>query len=218
MALNPVRLFADILHLASILIILLKLRTVKNCSGVSLKTQELYALVFVCRYLDLLWNHDSLYLVFMKLFFLSTSLAIVYLMRTSLRHTYDAEHDTFRVIFLIAPSAALALIYFLLEYPTSFYELIWSFSIFLEAVAILPQLFLLQRTGEISNINSHYIFCLGAYRALYLINWVWRYFAHDGTTQWIVWLSGIAQTIIYCDFFYYYIQSKYYNKKMELPK
>ena len=51
----------------------------------------------------------------------------------------------------------------------------WSFSIFLEAVAILPQMFLLQRLGEAETITTHYIFALGAYRALYLLNWIYRY-------------------------------------------
>jgi len=51
----------------------------------------------------------------------------------------------------------------------------WSFSIFLEAVAILPQLFLLQRTGEAETITTHYLAALGAYRAFYIPNWIYRY-------------------------------------------
>ena len=54
-------------------------------------------------------------------------------------------------------------------------EILWAFSIYLEAVAILPQLFMLQRTGEAENITTHYLFALGAYRALYVPNWVYRY-------------------------------------------
>ena len=47
-------------------------------------------------------------------------------------------------------------------------EILWSFSIFLESVAILPQLFMLSRTGEAETITTHYLFALGAYRALYI--------------------------------------------------
>ena len=43
------------------------------------------------------------------------------------------------------------------------------------AVAILPQLFMLQRTGEAETITTHYLFALGAYRALYIPNWIYRY-------------------------------------------
>lgn len=53
-------------------------------------------------------------------------------------------------------------------------EILWAFSIYLEAVGILPQLFMLQRTGEAENITTHYLFALGAYRALYIPNWVYR--------------------------------------------
>lgn len=55
-----------------------------------------------------------------------------------------------------------------------FSEILWSFSIFLEAVAILPQLFMLQRTGEAETITTHYLAALGAYRALYIPNWIYR--------------------------------------------
>lgn len=32
-----------------------------RCAGISLKTQFLYALVFLCRYVDLFWNFASMY-------------------------------------------------------------------------------------------------------------------------------------------------------------
>lgn len=89
----------------------------------------------------------------------------------------------------------------------SIQEILWAFSIYLESVAILPQLFLLQRTGEVEILTSDYIAALGAYRAFYLLNWIYRFFFDPNYhSQWIVWISGFIQTAIYCDFFYYYIQ------------
>jgi ER lumen protein retaining receptor len=32
-----------------------------------------------------------------------------------------------------------------------------------------------------------------------------------------VWISGIVQTAIYCDFFYYYIKAWQNNEKLNLP-
>ena len=52
------------------------------------------------------------------------------------------------------------------------FQILWTFSIYLEAVAILPQLFMVSKTGEAESITSHYLFALGSYRALYIINWV----------------------------------------------
>ena len=47
---------------------------------------------------------------------------------------------------------------------------------------------------------------MGMYRAFYLLNWVWRYMMQEGYSDWIVWVVGIVQTILYLDFFYYYIK------------
>lgn len=81
--------------------------------------------------------------------------------------------------------------------------MLWAFSIWLEAVAILPQLFMLQRTGEAETITTHYLFALGAYRALYIPNWIYKYFVGE-RVELIAVVAGLAQTVLYSDFFYIY--------------
>jgi len=83
-------------------------------------------------------------------------------------------------------------------------QILWTFSIYLESVAILPQLFLVSKTGEAETITSHYLMALGSYRALYLINWIWRYY-FEGFYDLIAIVAGIVQTVLYCDFFYLYV-------------
>lgn len=87
------------------------------------------------------------------------------------RPTQDASLDTFRLDYLIPPVCLLALIF---NYEYSPFELVWSFSIWLESVAILPQLFMLQRTGQAEAITTHYLAALGLYRGLYIPNWIYR--------------------------------------------
>ncbi|GFH18403.1 ER lumen protein-retaining receptor, partial [Haematococcus lacustris] len=146
-------------HLLSIVVLLLKINGMKSCRGVSRKTQELYALVFLTRYLDLFTNFISLYNTIMKLVFLGTSGTILYLMRYHkvIKVTYDKDQDTFRYQFLILPCAVLAL---LINNERTPLEVLWTFSIYLEAVAILPQLILLQRTQNIDNLTGNYVFLL----------------------------------------------------------
>jgi ER lumen protein retaining receptor len=50
-------------------------------SGISFKTQALYVAVFVARYPDLVYHYISIYNSAMKLFFISSSCYILYLMR-----------------------------------------------------------------------------------------------------------------------------------------
>lgn len=80
--------------------------------GISLKTQELYALVFMTRYLDLFTDFISVYNTIMKLVFIASSLAIVWCMRMHrvVRRSYDKDLDTFRHYFLILASFILALL------------------------------------------------------------------------------------------------------------
>ncbi len=68
----------------------------------------------------------------------------------------------------------------------------------------MPQLIILQRYREIENLTSNYVFLLGAYRFFYILNWIVRYITEDGYQNWIVWISGVVQTGLYLDFFYYY--------------
>lgn len=217
---NIFRISADMLHVMSICILLLKIKQVQSCAGLSLKTMILYATVFSCRYLDLFTNFYSMYNTVLKILFLGTSYYVCYLVKMDpvISATYDEEKkDTFKVPFLLAPCVALA---FLTAVDWSLLELLWTFSIYLEAVAILPQLFMLQRTGSCEVLNSHYIFCLGGYRALYLLNWIYRYFTEDGyyyqAGVFIVWFAGAIQTILYVDFFYYY-WTCVWSGKMQLP-
>jgi ER lumen protein retaining receptor len=93
----------------------------------------------------------------------------------------------------------------------------WAFSIYLEAIAIAPQLIMLTRRGGVENLTSWYVFALGAYRALYVANWVLRWATEPGYTAWIAWVAGAVQTALYADFFYYFVRAKYYGKDLVLP-
>ncbi|CAK9868279.1 unnamed protein product [Sphagnum jensenii] len=213
---NIFRLAADMMHLMSIVVLLLKIHTIKSCAGISLKTQELYALVFATRYLDLFTVFLSLYNTVMKLIFLGSSFSIVWYMRNHkvVRQTYDKDHDTFRHYFLVIPCFFLALF---VNYKLTVREVLWAFSVYLEAVAILPQLVLLQRTRNVDNLTGNYVFLLGAYRGLYLVNWVYRYLMEEHYLRWISWIAGIVQTALYIDFFYYYLKSWRNSEKLQLP-
>lgn len=108
---------------------------------------------------------------------------------------------------------ALAL---LINHEFTLVEVLWTFSIYLESVAILPQLFLVSKTGEAESITSHYLFALGSYRGLYLLNWVYRYYAEHHYDL-IAIVAGLVQTVLYCDFFYLYITKVLKGKKLQLP-
>jgi hypothetical protein len=111
-SLFPLRLIAtnrptgDLSHLASIFILLRKIQTSRSCRGLSLgahtrthslnvastgisfKTQALYTTVFVTRYLDLFSSSQShsLYNIVMKIFFICSSVYVLFLMKVRFRY------------------------------------------------------------------------------------------------------------------------------------
>ncbi|XP_043502688.1 ER lumen protein-retaining receptor [Polistes fuscatus] len=210
---NIFRLLGDLSHLLAIIILLLKIWKTRSCAGISGKTQILFAIVYTTRYLDLINTYISIYNTLMKIIFLSASFATVYLMYIKFKATYDHNHDTFRIEFLIIPTFVLAL---LINHELTVVEVLWTFSIYLESFAILPQLFLVSKTSEAESITSHYLFALGSYRGLYLLNWVYRYYAEDHYDL-IAIVAGLIQTVLYCDFFYLYITKVLKGKKLQLP-
>ncbi|KAA3677140.1 ER lumen protein retaining receptor [Paragonimus westermani] len=125
------------------------------------------------------------------------------IMEDCLRHSQDAGVD-------ILPGERLTD----LDYPDD--KIMWTFSIYLESVAILPQLFMISRTGQAETITAHYLFALGSYRALYIFNWIDRYVTED-VYDLIAIVAGCVQTLLYIDFFYLYVTKVLRGKALVLP-
>lgn len=210
---NIFRFLADLSHMVSCGILLYSIEQNKSTDGLSLKTQVLYVVVFVIRYVDLLYKYYSLYNTLMKLFFIATSAYTVYLMTYKYAANIRENLDTFPIRYL---AGALVFLSLIMTHSYSARELSWSFSIWLEALAIIPQLYMLQKTGSAKNITTHYIFALGIYRGLYIPNWIYRYFA-EGKFDYVAVMAGILQTLIYSDFFYIYYTKVMQGKTFELP-
>ena len=83
--------------------------------------------------------------------------------------------------------------------------MIWSFSLWLEAVAIMPQINILSRFGGAERFTLHYIAALGSYRFFYILFWIYRYCV-EGYICWTSVLSGVLQTALYVDFFILYLK------------
>jgi len=213
---NIFRFCGDMLHLTSMMLLVFKLHRSKSCIGVSCRMQEMYAMVFIFRYMDLLWSYISLYNTVMKLIFITTTIYLVYLMRFKppISTTYERTTDSFKYeYFLLGPCLVLGII-FTDEYTIT--DILWTSSIWLEAVCLIPQLVLLQQVREVENLTSDFVGTMGLYRAFYILNWVYRYFAEDYVNV-VGWLGGLVQTGLYCDFLYYFARSKWYGGKLVLP-
>ncbi|XP_055710426.1 ER lumen protein-retaining receptor-like [Phlebotomus papatasi] len=205
---NIFRLAGDMLHLLAIIVLLVMILKTRSYAGISGKSQLLFVIVYVTRYSDLFTTYINMYITVMKILYILASLSIVLLM-VIFRKSYSRKLDTFRIEFLLIPATILALLF---NYDFITLEILWTFSIYLEAVAILPQLFFIIKSGEIQPMMAFYLIAMGTYRALYILNWIYRYI-EAGHHDFISITAGVVQTVIYCAFLVYYKIRKSIHKK-----
>jgi ER lumen protein retaining receptor len=192
--------------------------------GISLKAQELYLIVFLTRYLDLFTTFYSLYNFFMKVFYIVATAAIVALLRRSdtSESTYSPTHDSFQHWkYLLLPTilagsvsyfTPLDLGYVIISSYDDFrvLELLWTISIYLESVAMVPQLimfrsdrFVKENKGGARDEILFPVFLLGIYRVLYVVNWVYRAHSDFGYQHhYVVYFCGCLQVFFYSQFFH----------------
>ncbi|TKA66333.1 hypothetical protein B0A55_10577 [Friedmanniomyces simplex] len=209
MNLTILRLLGDISHTASKLILIHSIHSNQSAEGVSLLTQLLYILVFLTRYLDLFWVPPwwSWWNFTLKLFYIGSSAYIVWLMMKKFARTREKERGWSLATGVLGGSLVAGPIVCLVirgwKYST-FSEVLWTFSIILESVCILPQLLLLRQTTVPTVLDSFYLVTLGSYRFFYLLNWIVQSFTKGQTVDPIAVTFGLVQTALYVDFAWVY--------------
>lgn len=123
-AFNIFRLAGDLLHVISIYLLWTKIQKTRTCSGLSLKSQLFFFIVYVTRYLDLLhylflgflsadFKHH--YNALMKCLFIGSQSMVLYYMWFRFRPTYNAKLDTLRMEYVLVPCIVLG--YFFMDSP-----------------------------------------------------------------------------------------------------
>jgi ER lumen protein retaining receptor len=220
---NVFRYAADLSHLISVVLLLYRMWRKKSCSGISLKTQLLYVVVHVTRYCNASFFSPPVYNVLFKIFYLATAVAILWLMKRALAETYERRHDTFRIVFIIAVAALCAV-------PSAvsarrggagFFEAagvyLWAFSLWTEALAVLPQIFLLVRSRRVDVLTLDSLFFMSIYRLFYLLNWVYQLISGVGPRTPVIYVTGVLQTAIYADYIFFYVRTKIGGENPGLP-
>jgi len=194
---NPFRYAADLVHMASLVVCFFALlRGGGGTEGVSLKTHLLFFAVFSTRYLNVFFCKQYVYLILYKLFFwLSTLLVVlVFLFRGAL----SDPRDTCPIPLLLFPTVVITLLF---AHYHSVLEVLWIFSQHLEGFAMLPQyVYCYRDTKSERGDVLVYVLCLGGYRMLYGLNWMYKYFASPSYVDVSSWVSGVVNVLFFADF------------------
>jgi ER lumen protein retaining receptor len=80
-----------------------------------------------------------------------------------------------------------------------------AFTIYMEAIALIPQLVMLRKDGDIGGLTTHYIFSLAMARLFRLIFWVMMHL--NGDTFYSLLIADLIHCILLGDFVYRYLKS-----------
>mmetsp|Transcript_6335 Transcript_6335/g.9555 ORF Transcript_6335/g.9555 Transcript_6335/m.9555 type:complete len:296 (-) Transcript_6335:175-1062(-) len=221
-----------------------KMLTGKTAKGVSVKTLELYGVVFLCRLMSILRHQGYLpfdktgdwFYHFVEIISLASVCLAVYLIFVPLVSTYDEKYDKFGNLhvpdrlgglYLLGPCVLMAIIFHPSLNNEWFSDICWTISMYLESVAMLPQLYMFQKQatdegGVVETLTSHMVFALGFSRVFEFMFWVTSFkellhYSGSRMAGYIVLLAQIGHIGIMADFFYYYFKSVSMGAPMELP-
>lgn len=225
------------------LTLLISLFTSSSASLVSLKTLHLYLFVFTFRLLSLFRHEGYLpydktgdwFYHFVEMSALFFTAFTAYTVHVTFKSTYEPNHDSFGGNFAGLPRAfgevVILLPCFLLAiliHPTLNADFIsdvsWTFSMYLESLAVLPQLYLFQKgKNNITMLTAHFVVALGLARVFDGLFWMHSFTeltsSNGGRFPGVVALcSQLAHLVMICDFFYFYAKAlKDGGTEMVLP-
>merc|ERR1719160_681644 len=128
-------------------------------------------------------------------------------------NTYDPSTDTLNHLYLMLPAAALSLIFHpnLNNFLPS--DIAWAFALYLESVAVLPQLFMFMKEGQAQPHTSHFLAAQAVAKLMSFIFWASSFselsnpnhYIKSFVGNWVVAMQ-LVQLLVMGDFIYHYVR------------
>jgi hypothetical protein len=200
----------------------------KRATGVSIKSLQLYCIVFVCRltsiirhegYLPYDKSGDWLYHIieFMALVFTAAAL---WACMGPFKQTYQSDFDKFGelnvppgygAVYIAGPVLVIALFIHPSLNNDFLSDVAWTYAMYLESVALIPQLYMFQKqtSGVVELLTAHFVAALGFGRLLEFLFWIYSYHelassAGSKLPGYLALFSQFMQLVLMLDFFWYY--------------
>jgi hypothetical protein len=206
----------------------LKTFTSKRATGISVKTLQLYTLVFFFRLTSII-RHEG-YLPYDKsgdwLYHLIEIMSLIFAASAlwgclvPFKSTYQGDMDKFGemnvppgygAVYLAVPVMIVALIVHPNLNADFLSDCAWTYAMYLESLALVPQLYMFQKqtTGVVELLTAHFVAALGFGRVMEFMFWAYSY--HELQTKngskmpgYLALFSQFVQLVLMLDFFWYY--------------
>ena len=220
---------SSLVQMLSFVIILFKVISYESCSGLSYNTALCYTIILASRLTSTLFYHGYLpsdeagdwFYQLTEIITLICSVVLLYIMKGKYYDTYDSQHDSLDFKYFVFPSLGVALLVHTSLNRNLLTDVMWTFSMYLETAAIVPQLVLFHsKKGQIEKYTSHFVALQGLSRLCSLLFW-WDTYSELNDTQtnsysllqeycgYMVIASQVIQLVLMIDYYYFYFKSLY---------
>jgi ER lumen protein retaining receptor len=213
----------------------------QRATGVSIKTLQLYCLVFFFRltsitrhegYLPYDKSGDWLYHVIELAALLFTGGAL-YGCMMPFKSTYQSDLDRFGefkvppgygALYLAVPVFLIAIFIHPNLNADFVSDTAWTYAMYLESTALIPQLYMFQKqaSGVVELLTAHFVAALGFGRLMEFFFWIYSYheLANSSGSRlpgYLALLSQFIQLVLMVDFFWYYYMAVKNATPLVLP-
>jgi len=213
------------------MLLLLKVQYQKSVAGISAKTLMIYLAVFLFRlsstcvksgYLPIDRSGDWVYQAADMASVAIIMQLLVCIFKTH-KSTYQAEQDSLAIHRAIPPCVLMGIFFHGNLNHSPFFDIMWTISMNLDTIAMVPQLWMLSRIGgEVEGQTSHYVASIAISRALSFAFWFYGYnelAPLDGSYNFagfLIMFCHAMQLLMSADFLYHYGSARVSGRRMTL--
>mmetsp|Transcript_18544 Transcript_18544/g.38889 ORF Transcript_18544/g.38889 Transcript_18544/m.38889 type:complete len:371 (-) Transcript_18544:303-1415(-) len=202
--------------------------TSRRATGISIKTLQLYCLVFFFRltsiirhegYLPYDKSGDWLYHL-IEIMALGFTASALWGCMAPFKGTYQGDLDKFGemnvppgagAVYLAVPVLIVAVLIHPNLNSDFLSDVAWTYAMYLESVALVPQLFMFQKqtSGVVELLTAHFVAALGFGRVMEFMFWIYSYHelamsSGSKLPGYLALFSQFMQLVLMIDFFWYY--------------
>lgn len=223
-------------QMLSFLLVFIKVRSHQTVSGLSLNSFTCYLILIIARLCSTLFYSGYLpadqagdwFYQLNEIIAVALNALLVFSISNINRDTADTSFDEVDFKYLTFPALGLALLVHTSLNNSFITDVLWTFSMYLETVAIYPQIHLFQKKGgQVEPYTSHYVALQGLSRLFSLIFWFYTYEELNETLEtsyslfhsycgYFIIFSQVAQLLLMVDFYYLYFRSIYRRENMNV--
>jgi len=205
---------ASYIQLLGLLVVAREIHVTRSARGLSLHMILCYLMAVTARFCSIGFenhympgDHESEHRMYQILEFatLATVAYIAYQARVQYYDTYDLDLDQIKPLHLALPALVLACVYGPNWNESSLSNVAWSFALYLEAVAVMPQLVMFTMGKKPASFMAHFLFVVAVAKALAFGFWSWYFYTYAVPECIYIVGSQAVQLVIMGDFIYRYV-------------